>query len=244
MTKKHHKNKTKGCKIARSNSKGMSAIQDFVRRLKLLESKARIFGDSEIVVGWADESKEQKRTMSKGAALAINERRKAKGKKGNGELVSNFDENFVGPGIQAASLATIAKVNCYGRSGGVNSRTGKPYGAIPARNFVDVLKKKHMKPIAKTVKDAVYKTIAPKNAPDTAAFSLHKLGVVCKGQLQRAMMDSNEYVANAPITISGGWMANPKNGKPFHVEPKKSARPLWNQGTLIKSVDFEIRGKK
>jgi hypothetical protein len=36
-------------------------------------------------------------------------------------------------------------------------------------------------------------------------------------------------------------MANPKNGKPFYAEPKESGSPLINTGTLVNSVDFEIK---
>lgn len=190
----------------------------------------------EVNVGWADESKEQQRAMPKEQSLAKN----AKRKKGKGELVSNFDADFIGPGMKAASLATIAKVMNYGRAGGVN-KDGKEYGAIPARPFVQVLYKKHLKPIQREQLKIATNTLAKNVPPQTLQQQLLSLGVVARGQLQRAMKDSNEYAPNAPITIHGGWMTNVKNGKPFKVEPKGSSRPLWHHGTLINSVDFEIK---
>lgn len=99
-------------KVRGKAAKQMSAIGDFIWRLKRLEEKTVMLETHHVNVGWKD------------------------------EIVSNFDADFVGPGIKAASLATIAKVMNYGRTGGV-----------------------------------------------------------AKGQLQRAMKDSNAYEANAPITI-------------------------------------------
>lgn len=200
-----------------------------------MESRLNQLKSHSINVGWANESKERQRSMAKEKALAINAANKKKGRK-NREIVSNFDENFIGPGLQAASLAVIARTMNYGRAGGVNKKTGKPYGAIPARPFIDVLKRKHLAPFERMIMDSVINFNNP--SPD---LNLVGLGVIAKGQLQRAMKDSNEYKANAPITIKGGWMANVKNGKPFKVEPKGSSRPLWHHGTLINSVDFEIK---
>lgn len=213
-----------------------SKLLQFVQRLYAMESRLRHLKSHSINVGWANESKEQNRAMAKGKALAINADRKSRGLKGKGEIVSNFDENFIGPGLKAASLAVIARTMNYGRAGGVNKKTGRPYGAIPARPFVDVLKRKHITPLERVIMDQVVNLQNP--SPEA---NLVTIGVVAKGQLQRAMKDSNSYAANAPITVKGGWMANPKNGKPFKIEPKGSSRPLWNTGTLIKSVDFEIK---
>ena len=204
-----------------------------------MESRSRQLSQKEVVVGWANDAREQPRARSKEASIAANTAKKvgANGrKKPRGEFVSNFDENFVGPGQQAASLATIAKTMCYGREGGT-TKSGRKYGRIPARNFVEVLKEKHSKVIYRAVADQVIN----KGADGNVDFV--NIGRQAVGQLQRAMKDSNEYAPNAPITIHGGWMADPKTKKPFYVEPKNSERPLWNSGTLIKSVDFEIKDK-
>lgn len=187
-------------------------------------------------VGWVDGAKEQERARPNEKAKAMNKARKKAKLKGKGEIVSNFDVNTVGPGIRAASLAEIAKTLNYGRAGGISKKDGHEYGAIPARNFVEVFRNKHMKPVTRTVVREVLDFDNP--SPDV---NLKKVGVIAKGQLQRAMKDSNEYAPNAPFTINGGWMANPKNGKPFYSDGKKSARPLIDTGTLINSVDFEIK---
>lgn len=213
-----------------------SAIQDFCGRLHGFLEDVYALKARHVKVGWVDEEKEQKRAMPKAQALAKN----AKRKKGKGEIVSNFDADFIGPGIKAASLATIAKVMNYGRAGGVN-KDGHEYGAIPARPFVEVLRRKHYKPILREIGAIAQERLQKDSMPRSVKDSLTGLGVVAKGQLQRAMKDSNEYAPNAPITVKGGWMTNVKNGKPFKIEPKGSARPLWNHGTLINSVDFEIK---
>ena len=217
----------------------MSAIAKLVKKLNAMERRARQLSQKEVVVGWANDAREQPRARSKTASIAANTAKNvgANGrKKPRGEFVSNFDENFIGPGRQAASLATIAKVMCYGREGG-HTAAGKEYGRIPARNFVEVLKNKHAGILNRVVADEVIRKGAD------GSVSMDKIGVVAKGQLQRAMKDSNEYAPNAPFTINGGWMAEPKTKKPFYAEPKGSNRPLWNTGTLIRSVDFEIKDR-
>lgn len=215
-------------------------ILDFLQRLHAMQARAAQLSSKEVIVGWANGAREQPRTISKGTAIAINDRNVGKNgrRKKRPEFVSNFDENFSGPGIQAASLAAIAKTLCYGREGGISSKDGHEYGRIPARNFVLVMKDKHWRPLNRAVASKVVDLENP--SPD---IDMNFIGVVAKGQLQRAMRDSNEYAPNSAFTKSGGWMKNPVNGKPFHAEPKGSERPLINSGTLINSVDFEIKGR-
>lgn len=210
-----------------------------VKKLEGMERRARQLAQKEVVVGWANDAREQPRARSKTASLAANTAKNvgANGRKRpRGEFVSNFDADFIGPGQQAASLATIAKTLCYGREGG-HTKSGREYGRIPARNFVEVLKNKHSRLIQRVVADEVIKKGGDGNV------NMDAIGVVARGQLQRAMKDSNEYASNAPFTIEGGWMANPKNGKPFYSEGKGSDRPLWDTGKLIRSVDFEIKSR-
>ena len=212
----------------------MSAIADFIeKKLKPMQERQKALASRHVRVGWAaGATHEKKRARPKGEALSAN----AKSRKRHGEIVSNFDENFIGPGLPEASLAVIAKQLCYGRAGGVNKKTGKPYGAIPARNFVKNMHENFMGPLMRTVRDAV---LNPDNPSPDVNFTA--IGVMAKGQLQRSMKDSNRYAPNAPITVHGGWMANPKNGKPVHIDGKGSSRPLHNKGTLIQSVDFEVK---
>lgn len=216
------------------------SLLDFLQRLHAMQARAAQLSSKEVVVGWANDAREQPRAQSKEAAIAANAKKNvgANGRKRpRGEFVSNFDADFVGPGRQAASLATIAKTLCYGREGGT-TKSGHKYGRIPARDFVRVLKEKHWRPLNRAVATKVIDL--SNTSPDV---DMNFIGVVAKGQLQRAMKDSNEYAPNAPITIHGGWMADPKTKKPFYVEPKNSERPLWNSGKLIRSVDFEVKDK-
>lgn len=214
----------------------MSAISKYILKLKAFESRARDLSSHEVIVGWAKDAKEQPRAKPKEAAKAANvgkDGRKVK----KGEFISNFDENFVGPGQQAASLAVIAKTLCYGREGGT-TKGGHEYGRIPARNFVKVLEEKHRKVIDRIVEKALVD-----DGSTAAKIDMETIADAARGQLQRAMRNSNEYAKNAPITIHGGWMADPKTKKPFYVEPKGSERPLWNTGTLINSVRSEVKAK-
>ena len=179
----------------------MSAIGDFLQKIRNLEKRAKYLQEHHVRVGWVD-----------------------------GATETNED------GTPGAPLATIAKTLNYGRAGGRSTKDGHEYGAIPARNFVDVFQRKHLKPVTATIVREVLDFEEGKNT-----VNFQKVGVVAKGQFQRAIKDSNEYAANSPFTVSGGWMRNPVTGKPFYAKGKKSARPLIDKGTLVNSVEFEIK---
>lgn len=213
MAKKHHKVKVRG-KAANNQSK-LSAIGDFILRMKNLEGSVRIIGDKHIVVGWADSATEQPRSKP---------RKIRKGNRKGQMSTVIYGEDFIGPMKKAESLATIAKRLCYGRAKGETSN-GHIYNAIPARNFVEVLKNKHSKPIFRKVKDSLLPAIKKDGHPVISQQALYEIAVVAKGQLQRAIRDSNEYAPNAPSTIRA----------------KGSARPLIDTGTLVNSLDFEIK---
>ena len=121
------------------------------------------------------------------------------------------------------TLASIAKVMCYGRAEMSNARTHRRIPAIPSRNFVEVMKKKYMKPIASEMRKEILDIENVKEEID-----YRRIGVTAKGQMQRAVKDSNEYAPNAPST----------------VRRKGSARPLIDTGILLNSVDFEIVKEK
>lgn len=213
----------------------MSALKKYIGKLKAMESRTRQLVSHEVRLGWEHDAKERPRAKPKEEALAINAARRKARKKGKGEIVSNFDTNFIGPGQKSQTLAEIAKMLCYGRAGG-QTKDGRPYGAIPARDFVKVMQEKHRKVLDRIVERAVVD-----DGSTATSINMQDIGDAAAGQLRRAMMDSNEYAKNAPITVHGGWMADPKTKKPFYVEPKGSERPLWNTGTLINSVRFEIK---
>lgn len=213
----------------------MSAIAKLVKKLEGMERRARQLAQKEVVVGWANDAREKPRSASVKADTGANVGKKGRKVK-KGASTTAFDENFVGPGGLGASLATIAKTLCYGREGG-RTKSGREYGRIPARNFVRVLGEKHSRLIHRAVADQVIKKGADGNVD--MVFIADK----AKGQLQRAIKDSNEYAPNSAFTKLGGWMANPVNKKPFYAEPKKSERPLIDTGTLVNSVSFEIKSR-
>lgn len=76
------------------------------------------------------------------------------------------------------------------------------------------MKRKHSKLIIREIKNQLM-----------TGANLETLGVIAKGQLQRAILDSNEYEDNSPATIRA----------------KGSARPLVDTKTLVNSVEFEIK---
>lgn len=67
-------------------------------------------------------------------------------------------------------------------------------------------------------------------------------------QIQEDLKDTieaGEFIANAPITIHGGWMKNKKSGKPFFVKGKGSGKlPLTDTGRLANSIEIRIEVKK
>lgn len=91
---------------------------------------------------------------------------------------------------------------------------------MPARPFFDVLLRKHSDAIRAIIAKELYDNKTP-----NVAESIKKIREVVKGQLQRTMLDSNEYAPNAESTI----------------KRKKSSRPLIDTMTLIRSIDTEVR---
>lgn len=148
----------------------------------------------------------------------------------DGETEPNED------GTPGASLAQVALTLCLGRAGGVSKKDGHEYGAIPARNFLKVFDDKFRKPVTRMAARQLLDF--EKGAEEV---DLVPVGYLAMEQLKKAMKESNAYAPNSPFTVNGGWMTSPVSGKPFYAKPKKSARPLWNKGTLINSVDFEIK---
>lgn len=122
------------------------------------------------------------------------------------------------------SLAMIARTLNYG-----TAPQFKPDGSIqhsiPPRPFMEVLRSEFGDYLNKMVRNELGKVAHGKQS--TADF-FHNVGVRTKGALQRAMQRSDKYAPNAPSTI----------------KRKGSSRPLIDTGTLIRSVDFEIRMNK
>lgn len=184
----------------------MSAIQDFIFKLNMMETRAKFLKNHKVLVGWANDAYEKPRTKNK--------RVNNLGHKKNERITIDVDgKEFIGPMNKGAPLAVIAKTLCYGRAAG-ETENGHKYNAIPARNFVQVLRNRHQKPLLSEMKNQLLNGV-----------DLDRLGVMCVGQLRRSINDSNEYLPNAPAT----------------KKAKGSERPLIDTGTLRRSVDFEIK---
>lgn len=122
------------------------------------------------------------------------------------------------------SLARIARVLNYG-----TAPQFKPDGSIqqriPARPFMEVLRGEFGEYL-KHVAESGYRKILSGTGNSGDFFK--RFGVSAKGALQRAMMRSDLYKPNAESTI----------------KRKGSSRPLIDTGTLIRSVDYEVRMRK
>jgi hypothetical protein len=63
-----------------------------------------------------------------------------------------------------------------------------------------------------------------------------------KQSFDNASDGKNKWVANAEITINGGWMRNKKSGKVFYVKGKGTGKnPLTNTGNLKNSIEYEVK---
>ncbi|MBQ8201466.1 MAG: hypothetical protein IJZ74_06845 [Clostridia bacterium] len=51
---------------------------------------------------------------------------------------------------------------------------------------------------------------------------------------------SGNHAPNSGFTLTGGWMRNRISGKPFYAEPKTSAVPLIDTGSLRRSITHVI----
>ncbi len=57
----------------------------------------------------------------------------------------------------------------------------------------------------------------------------------------RGYIDAGIPPANAPLTISGGWIRNFSSGKPVFVPGKGFDKPLYDTGELYNAFDFEVK---
>ena len=72
---------------------------------------------------------------------------------------------------------------------------------------------------------------------------LEAVGIFASDRCRRWFVDPrNGWAPNAPITIYGGVMRNPKNGKFFRVKGKgeKKNRPLIDTGALRRSITYVV----
>lgn len=69
--------------------------------------------------------------------------------------------------------------------------------------------------------------------------ALEQIGVFAEGISKRSFVKNN-WKANAPITIDGGWMRS-ASGKLFKVKGKGSSKPLIDTGVLRNSITSTVR---
>lgn len=173
-------------------------IKNFINRIHQTLDGSKTLTKNTISVGWVDPEKKHKTKQKKGK------------KKINTKESSEM------------KLVNIARMLNYGRAAGLTAN-GHKYPAIPARPFIKNCIDNHLNPIQKLMRMVALDMINKGIKPDDK--SLEKIGLFCKGALQRSIKDSNAYAPNAPSTINA----------------KGSARPLIDTGMLVNSVDFEIK---
>ena len=72
---------------------------------------------------------------------------------------------------------------------------------------------------------------------------LEKAGQIGADALRNYITEGGHLAPNAPITLSGGWTRNRKNGRPVYVSGKSGSTPLVDTGQLVNSFGYEIKEK-
>lgn len=127
-----------------------------------------------VEVGWPDDAREEPAPKAAGRVARL------KGRKG--PLGPEEAETL--KAAQGPTLASVAKLVCYGRAKGPN------YPAVPARNFVKVMEEHHSVPVLKVAAQFV-RGERPAEA----------VGMAAKGAVQRAIRDSDMYRPLAASTV-------------------------------------------
>lgn len=126
-------------------------------------------------------------------------------------------------GINMASLAFIME-------------KGSEVNKIPARPFMQRTRQRAKGAFQKLLRK-YYQAIF--NGKLGALKALKNLGEAYEGAMKETFVVET-FAPNSPITIHGGWMRNKVSGKVFKVEPKKSSRPLINNGRLRQSIIHKV----
>ena len=182
-------------------------LYDFVQRVRKAERRLVLAKHRKVRVGWVDGTKTHENALT------------APGKPQSGPSQTQSANNPTQVAPRQMTLASIAKLLCYGRAAG-KTATGRKYPAIPPRNFVQVLRDKHIRPLQREITRQVFDLSG-------ADLDLPRIGVIAKGQLQRAIKDSPEYAPLSPRTVAR--------------RRKHSSKPLIDTGILVNSVDFDIQ---
>lgn len=122
---------------------------------------------------------------------------------------------------------TVAQVAYWNEYGTYNS---------PARPFMRPMLHQNKNAILDNLKYQYQRAIA--NNQNTAqVLSLIGEDVVDKIKTQILATYSP---ANAPITLTGGWMHNKKSGRMFYVIPKIGTHPLIDTGVMYQTVSYQV----
>lgn len=122
------------------------------------------------------------------------------------------------------SVAQVAYWNEYGTY------------SSPARPFMRPMLHKNNRNILAKLKHEY--SMALRNGQNTLnVLSIIGEDVVSKIQAQILATYSP---ANAPITLSGGWMHNKKSGKLFYVIPKVGTHPLMDTGVMYQTCSYQV----
>ncbi len=119
---------------------------------------------------------------------------------------------------------------------------GSPRLCIPARPFLKpaIEQAKTQELITRHMKASA---IAAMEGNESGALAeMHKAGIAGENAA-KDYIGSGNHAPNSGFTLSGGWMRNRISGKPFYAEPKKSAVPLIDTGSLRSSITHVIEGK-
>lgn len=181
------------------------AFENFIDRIHAAQVGSSDLKRHTISVGWVDPEKKHPKKKGRGKG----KRKEPHPQEEGGEF----------------SLVHQARMLNYGRAAGV-SASGHKYPAIPARPFVKNCIENHLGPIRRLVQTMARDMLDRKKAPMDSREQLDKIGLMCKGAMQRSIKDSNAYAPNSPMTIKA----------------KGSARPLIDTGILVNSIDYEIKG--
>lgn len=152
--------------------------------------------------------------------------------------VQFFKSNKLYVGIPGASSSSSSKGITNVELAFIHSN-GSPRLRIPARPFLEPALEdaatqekitRHMRAAA---------VAAVEGNIGGAEAELEKAGTVGENAAKDYIGGGN-HAPNSGFTLSGGWMRNRISGKPFYAEPKGSAVPLIDTGSLRSSITHVI----
>ena len=121
--------------------------------------------------------------------------------------------------------------------------SGCPVNRVPPRPVMDPALSDG--DVQQSMADALLEALeaALQGSIEGAQAGLEKAGQTGADALKNYIMDGGHLAANAPITVSGGWMRNHKSGKPVFIHGKGGATPLLDTGQLVNAFGYKIKEK-